>query len=162
MGTFPTLVKRYWKTVEPPVSDHGSLFVKEVRTHPFFFFEENVLFYFVEEKLRCVYCSSCFHANFSVGTDRRTKRDYPMRLREVKNYQQLLDEVEQNIVICQWRAKNWSARGGRLQQVLITVLWVVLVRTRMFDFLFSSLWYQSDNSWRRNKFLGLLVYFRGF
>ena len=56
MGTFPTLVKYYGKTVESPVSDRGGLFVKEVRTH--IFFEENVLFHFVEEKLRYVYCSS--------------------------------------------------------------------------------------------------------
>ena len=33
MGTFSTIVKRYLKTVDPPVSDHGGLFVKEVRTH---------------------------------------------------------------------------------------------------------------------------------
>ena len=51
MGTFPTLVKRYGKTVEPSVSDHGGLFVKEVRTY-LFFLEENVLFYFLGETLR--------------------------------------------------------------------------------------------------------------
>ena len=33
MGTFSTIVKRYVKTVDPPVSDHGGLFVKEARTH---------------------------------------------------------------------------------------------------------------------------------
>ena len=40
MGTFPTLVKRYVKVLHPPVSDHGGLFVKKVRTHPFL--EENL------------------------------------------------------------------------------------------------------------------------
>ena len=40
MGTFSTLVKRYVKTVDPPVSDHGKLFVKEARTH--LFLEENL------------------------------------------------------------------------------------------------------------------------
>ena len=29
MGTFSTIVKRYAKTVDPPVSDHGGLFVKK-------------------------------------------------------------------------------------------------------------------------------------
>ena len=33
MGFFLSLVKRYVKTVDPPVSDHGGLFVKEARTH---------------------------------------------------------------------------------------------------------------------------------
>ena len=33
MGFFLSLVKRYVKTVVPPVSDHGGLFVKEARTH---------------------------------------------------------------------------------------------------------------------------------
>ena len=40
MGTFSTIVKRYVKTVHPPVSDHAGLFVKEVRTH--LFLEENL------------------------------------------------------------------------------------------------------------------------
>ena len=40
MGTFSTIVKRYVKTVDPPVSDHGGLFVKEARTH--LFLEENL------------------------------------------------------------------------------------------------------------------------
>ena len=40
MGFFLSLVKRYVKTVDPPVSDHGGLFVKEVRTH--IFLEENL------------------------------------------------------------------------------------------------------------------------
>ena len=29
MGTFSNLVKRYVKTVDPPVSDHSGMFVKE-------------------------------------------------------------------------------------------------------------------------------------
>ena len=40
MRTFSTIVKRYVKTVHPPVSDHGGLFVKEARTH--LFLEENL------------------------------------------------------------------------------------------------------------------------
>ena len=40
MGTFSTIVKRYVKTVDLPVSDHGGLFVKEARTH--LFLEENL------------------------------------------------------------------------------------------------------------------------
>ena len=40
MGIFSTLVKRYVKTVDPPVSDHGGLFVKKARTH--LFLEENL------------------------------------------------------------------------------------------------------------------------
>ena len=40
MGTFSTIVKRYVKTVDPPVSDHGGMFVKKVQTHPFM--EENL------------------------------------------------------------------------------------------------------------------------
>ena len=40
VGTFSTIVKRYVKTVHPPVSDYGGLFVKEVRTH--LFLEENL------------------------------------------------------------------------------------------------------------------------
>ena len=49
MGIFSTIVKRYVKTVDPPVSDHGGLFVKEVRTH--LLLEENYPLYFLEEKL---------------------------------------------------------------------------------------------------------------
>ena len=40
MGTFSTIVKRYVKTVDLPVSDRGGLFVKEARTH--LFLEENL------------------------------------------------------------------------------------------------------------------------
>ena len=40
MGTFSTIVKRYVKIVDPPVSDHGGLFVKKVRTQ--LFLEENL------------------------------------------------------------------------------------------------------------------------
>ena len=40
MGIFSTIVKRYVKTVDPSVSDHGGLFVKEVRTH--IFLEKNL------------------------------------------------------------------------------------------------------------------------
>ena len=40
MRTFSTIVKRYVKTVHPPVSDHGGLFVKEARAH--IFLEENL------------------------------------------------------------------------------------------------------------------------
>ena len=40
MGFFLNLVKRYIKTVNPPVSDHGGLFVKEARRH--LFLEENL------------------------------------------------------------------------------------------------------------------------
>ena len=29
MGTLSTIVKRYVKTVDPPVSDHGAMFVKK-------------------------------------------------------------------------------------------------------------------------------------
>ena len=43
MGTFSTVVKRYVKTVNTPVSDHGGLFVKKVRIHSI-----------LEEKLRYV------------------------------------------------------------------------------------------------------------
>ena len=39
-GFFLSLVKRYEKTVDPPVSDHGGLFVKEARTY--LFLEENL------------------------------------------------------------------------------------------------------------------------
>ena len=62
MGTFPTSVKRYRKTVDPPISDHGGLFVKEVRT--LLFLEENVPFYFLEQTLRYVYCSSMLSLTF--------------------------------------------------------------------------------------------------
>ena len=48
MGTFSSIVKRYVKTVDPSVSDHGG----HLRRGEF------TLFYFLEEKLEYVFCSS--------------------------------------------------------------------------------------------------------
>ena len=51
MGFFLSLDKRYVKTVDPPVSDHGGLVVKEARTH--LFLEENL-------HLRQLFCEFMF------------------------------------------------------------------------------------------------------
>ena len=99
----------------------------------------------------------CCHSNVFVCTDRRTKREDTMRWR--------LKTMENYKTVDRKTLSRSLKRGCRLQHVLITGLWVVLVRTRMFDFLFfscQSLISLSDNSWRRNKFLRLLLYFRGF
>ena len=56
MGTFSTIVKRYVKTVHPPVSDYGGLFVKEVGTH--LFLGRIYPIYVLEEMLQYVFCSS--------------------------------------------------------------------------------------------------------
>ena len=55
-GTFPTIVKRKVKNVDPPVSDHCGLLVNQVRTH--LFLEENLPSLLLEEKLENVFCSS--------------------------------------------------------------------------------------------------------
>ena len=54
MGTFSTVVKRYVKTVNTPVSDHGGLFVKKVRIHSIL--EENLTYLlFRREVTICMY-----------------------------------------------------------------------------------------------------------
>ena len=83
-GTFPTLVKCYGKTVESPVSDHGGLFVKEVRIHLFFL--KRMYFFTLWKRSYDIFTVvPCCRSNVFVCTDRRTKREDTMRLREVKN-----------------------------------------------------------------------------
>ena len=125
MDTFPTLVKCYGKTVESPVSDHGGLFVKEARTHLFFFSlcGREVTIYLQQ-----------FHVVTQISSYALTDEQSEItpcaygRLKRMENYKTVDHKT----------LSRSLKRGGRLQQVLITGLWVVLVRTRMFDFLFSS------------------------
>ena len=125
MDTFPTLVKCYGKTVESPVSDHGGLFVKEARTH---------LFFFSLCGREVTVCVLQFHVVTQISSYALTDEQSEItpcaygRLKRMENYKTVDHKT----------LSRSLKRGGRLQQVLITGLWVVLVRTRMFDFLFSS------------------------
>ena len=82
MGTFSNLVKRYVKTVDPPVSDHSGMFVKET-TDTSIFGGEYTFFTFYKRSYNKCSVVPCCHSNFFVCTDRRTKKSTIVGLQEV-------------------------------------------------------------------------------
>ena len=143
MGTFSNLVKRYVKTVDPPVSDHGGLFVKETRTH--LFLEENIPSLLFRREVTI--CVPQFHVVTQISSYALTgdQRDQPQWAYKRFKKQWKIIKPSTAVVVAKER---WSFVGGLitgLDRESLGCFWGLHTR---FDFSFFSscqFIYQSDN-----------------
>ena len=158
MGTFSTIVKRYVKTVDLPVSDHGGLFVKEARTH--LFLEENLpSSLFRREVTRRVLQ---FHVVTQISSYALTgdQRDQPQWV-----YKRFKKIIKPSTAVAVAKERQSFAGGLNHRALTGKVLVVLGVCTWRFDFLFcfnsvyicSQITVDVETSFSDAIFSGLLV-----